>query len=197
MATDFLFEFYQWVELHWKPVTGSGRNSRFIPGETVIDIVVWRGTSTAGWKAPLENSGSQKELMEEFSLVQPPVRDTREDATGEKVLTQPTYPPWTPCLVFKWTNQEKKIKLRKRTSKNKSLNNPLYIINKHRTATLKKIKPKTPSSDNFKQKKWKRKKKDEEKRKEKRLWNLQRDKYKTVSIIVTLYIYTSHIIPRT
>ena len=48
----FLFEVDQWVDLHWKHVTGSGQNSRFVTGKLVIEIVVWTGWPTVEWKAP-------------------------------------------------------------------------------------------------------------------------------------------------
>ena len=76
MATDFLFEVNQWADLHWKQVIGTERNFRFVPGEPVIDIVVWTGRPTTGENDSRgENSkvNAAKMLTEIFTLAQLPV----------------------------------------------------------------------------------------------------------------------------
>ena len=47
-CNSFLFEVNQSVDLHWKQVTGTRRNSRLVLGESVIDIAVWKWRPVTG-----------------------------------------------------------------------------------------------------------------------------------------------------
>ena len=84
-----------------------------------------------------------------------PLKDRHENAQSGKEITWPIHSLQAPSLFLKWRNKEKK---RKRNPKIPTELTKFCIANKHRTATLRKMKLKRPSLGQFNQKKWKKKK---------------------------------------
>ena len=167
MVTDFLFEVNQWIDLNWKQVTGSGPNSWLIPGESVIDIVVWTISSTTGQKAPHgENSWVpviKKRRTEKFSLALLSIERHTWKYYRWKRIEMTNSLTVNPRLSSQMKKPGEKKKREKTKIHPKLMK--FYMANKHRTVTLRKMKLKRPSSGQFKQTKWKKGKKREEKRK--------------------------------
>ena len=121
MAVDFLFEVNQWVELHWKQVTGIGQKSLpcepwLISGESITDIVIWTWKLMIGLKVQHGKSLSVHmiERWTEKSVgVKIYIKRHTWNAAGGKEIMWPTHLLQTPSLFLKWRNQEKKGKRRK------------------------------------------------------------------------------------